>query len=122
MDVNGVLIRYLLVGLLNTLFGYSVFAALTWSGLHYSLALLLATILGIMFNFNTIGRLVFGNANRKIIWKFLITYGFLYLVNVFLVYLIKDYVRDVYTANAIVLVFVAALGFILNRSFVYANH
>ena len=47
---------------------------------------------------------------------------FLDLVNVLLVYLIKDYVRDVYTANAIVLVFVAALGFILNRSFVYANH
>ena len=52
-------IRFLLVGGVKTLFGYGVFFSLIYIGLHYSLAALLGTILGILFNFQTVGRLVF---------------------------------------------------------------
>ena len=53
-------VRFLLVDVINTLFGYFSFATLIIIGLDYKLAALLATIQGVLFNFQTTGRLVFG--------------------------------------------------------------
>ena len=44
------LVRFLLVGVMNAVFGYGCFAGFLYLGLHYSMALLLATILGVLFN------------------------------------------------------------------------
>jgi putative flippase GtrA len=52
--------RFLLVGVLNTIFGYFLYGTLILIGLDYKLAVLLATILGVLFNFQTTGRLVLG--------------------------------------------------------------
>jgi putative flippase GtrA len=52
--------RFLLVGALNTLFGYFLYGSLILIGINYKLAALLATIQGVLFNFQTTGRLVFG--------------------------------------------------------------
>ena len=52
--------RFLLVGVLNTLFGYFLYGTLILIGLDYKYAVLLATILGDLFNFQTTGRLVLG--------------------------------------------------------------
>ena len=122
MQINTVLIRYLIVGAINTGFGYSVFALLTYTGLHYPLALFFATVAGVLFNFRTFGRFVFTNTDWRLIWRFFAVYSLLYVVNVASVFVIMMYLDNVYMANAIVLVFIASLGFVLNRSFVYANH
>ncbi|NCQ92050.1 MAG: hypothetical protein GPI94_15420 [Microcystis aeruginosa LG13-03] len=53
-------VRFLLVGVLNTIFGYSLFAVLILIGLNYKYAVLIGTIQGVLFNFQTTGRLVFG--------------------------------------------------------------
>ncbi|MGC7556563.1 GtrA family protein, partial [Pandoraea pneumonica] len=47
------LVNYFLVGGLNTLFGYGVFAVCLWIGLHYSLAIAISTVLGTLFNFKS---------------------------------------------------------------------
>lgn len=39
-------LKFLMVGALNTVFGYSVFALFTYLNLHYTISTLLATILG----------------------------------------------------------------------------
>ena len=52
--------RFLLVGVLNTIFGYFLYGTLILIGLDYKYAVLLATILGDLFNFQTTGRLVLG--------------------------------------------------------------
>jgi len=54
-------VRFVLVGGLNTLVGYSLFAVLFLLSGDHRLALLVATVLGVLFNFVTTGRLVFGN-------------------------------------------------------------
>jgi putative flippase GtrA len=51
-------VRFLAVGVLNTAFGYALFALLVWAGVWYPAAA--STIGGMIFNFNTTGRLVFG--------------------------------------------------------------
>ena len=64
------LINFLIVGFLNTLFGYSLYAFFIYLGLNYVLAILFSTILGIVFNFKTIGKFVFQNDSNKLIIKF----------------------------------------------------
>lgn len=120
--MNRLFIRYLFVGALNTTFGYAVFAALTYLGLHYPQALFLATVAGILFNFKTFGRLVFAQSDWRLIWRFVTVYGILYTINVGCVFVLMKYIHNVYVANAITLLFIAGLGFLLNRRFVYANH
>ena len=122
MQINTVLIRYLLIGVLNTAFGYTVFALLTYSGLHYPLAMFFATIAGIFFNFRTFGRFVFGQTDWRLIWRFFAVYGILYGVNVGCVFVLLKYINNIYLANAVALVFIASLGFVLNRSLVYAKN
>lgn len=121
MKIDTTLIRYLLIGVINTAVGYSMFALLTYVGLHYAVAVLLSTIIGIFFNFKTFGLFVFGQSNWRLIWRFIAVYGFLYIINVCCIFILMMYVDSVYVASAITLVFITSLGFVLNRSFVYAN-
>ena len=59
MSRAGELARFLATGLLNTAFGYGLYAGLVWLGLPYIPALVVATVAGVMFNFFTYGRLAF---------------------------------------------------------------
>ncbi|MBP3821511.1 GtrA family protein [bacterium] len=75
-------VKFLLVGGLNTLFGYSIFALCIYINFHYTLAVLISTILGVIFNFKTIGNIVFKNNNNKLLWKFVCVYIITYLISV----------------------------------------
>jgi len=77
-------LRFLLVAGLNTVFGYGLFAALILIGLRYPLAAAIATVLGILFNFQTTGRLVFGRHDLSLILRFLAVYVIGYVVGIVL--------------------------------------
>ncbi|MFM6404510.1 MAG: GtrA family protein, partial [Microcystis sp.] len=64
-------VRFLLVGVINTLFGYSVFALMICLGLDYRYSLLIATICGVLFNFKTIGGIVFKDQNNRLLARFI---------------------------------------------------
>ncbi|MBT6586770.1 MAG: hypothetical protein HON77_20955, partial [Gammaproteobacteria bacterium] len=51
-------IKFLVVGAVNTVFSYSCYAGLLFIGLHYSLAALFGTLLGIVFNYLSTSRYV----------------------------------------------------------------
>src|SRR5258707_15288817 len=72
------LLRFLVVGGLNTAFGYSLFAVLTYVGVGYPIAIGLATIGGVLFNFQSVGRLVFNGAPRSRFWRFVGVYCVVY--------------------------------------------
>ena len=75
-------LRFVLVGGLNTLFGYGVFFLLVRGiGLGSGLALALATVAGILFNFKSFGTLVFNNTDPRCFGRFFAGYGVLYIVN-----------------------------------------
>lgn len=73
--------KFLLVGALNTLVGYGFFVAFFTLGLPAPLALALAFILGVIFNFFSTGRLVFGNRQLQPIFGFVLVYLMLYAIN-----------------------------------------
>ena len=111
--------KFLLVGFLNTIFGYSIFALAIFIGFHYSIALLLSTVLGIIFNFNSLGYLVFKNNNKQLFIKFLLVYLFVYIVNLILIKLIFAIVFNYYVSAAIMVIPSAFLSFILLKTYVF---
>ncbi|SOE68842.1 Putative flippase GtrA (transmembrane translocase of bactoprenol-linked glucose) [Burkholderia sp. OK233] len=113
------LLRFLVVGGLNTVFGYSLFVALTYIGVGYPIAIGLATVGGVLFNFQSVGRLVFGGAPRSRFWRFVGVYCVVYLVNLGGVRVILGLGINVYIANAIMLIPLSLVAFILNRRFVF---
>jgi putative flippase GtrA len=74
-------VRFLGVGALNTAFGYLLFAAFVFLGLASGLALALATVMGVAFNFLTTGRLVFANSDHRRLPRYLAVYGVQFLLN-----------------------------------------
>jgi putative flippase GtrA len=113
------LFRFLLVGVLNAAFGYGCFAGFLYLGLHYSAALLLATILGIAFNFKSTGALVFGSKNNKLIFRFVAGYGVVYGTNVGGIAALKLLGVDPYVAGMALIVPMALLSFVINNRFVF---
>lgn len=113
------LLVYLLVGGLNTVFGYTMFAVLLWTGLHYALAAFLSTILGILFNFQTIGRIVFASRDPSLIFRFVAVYGAVYLVNIGALRLLRADHVGVLLVQAILVLPLSGLSFLLHQRFVF---
>lgn len=111
--------RFLIIGAVNTLFGYSVFALFVFLGLHYAVASLLATIVGVLFNFMTTGRYVFNNRKNSLIGKFFLIYGIVYGCNVGLLKILDGYSVDMYVAGVLILLPLALLSYVLNKKFVF---
>jgi putative flippase GtrA len=114
-------LSFLMVGALNTAFGYSCFSLLVFTGIHRSLALFLTTVLGIMFNFKTTGRLVFRSDDNSRIIRFIAVYGVVYLINLAVLEVLVRIGISVYLAGALLLLPSAAITFLLQRSFVFSH-
>jgi putative flippase GtrA len=114
-------IKFLFVGGINTAFGYSLFALLIYIGLHYSIAVFIGTILGVLFNFQTTGKLVFGSHDRSLMWKFFAVYGIMYFVNISGLYLLEKVIHNIYISGAILILPLAVLGFGLNKRYVFTR-
>jgi putative flippase GtrA len=112
-------IRFLFVGVLNTLFGYSVFALFILANFHYSLAALLSTVCGILFNFKTTGRLVFGNRDNSLLLRFFGVYGISYVVGVSLLKLSDTFGWNLLIAAAVLMPPMAVFSYTLNRVLVF---
>jgi len=112
-------IRFLFVGGVNTLFSYSVFSALILLKIHYAIASLLATILGVLFNFFTTGRIVFNNNDPKLILKFFGVYGITYLIGLFFLNIFNSYQVNMLIAGALLVFPIAILSYFLNKALVF---
>lgn len=119
MIKNHQFVRFLIVGLLNTLFGYALFSLFIFFSLHYTLASLLATIFGILFNFKTTGLLVFKNNNNRLILKFFLVYTIVYIINIIFLTVFNTFNINMYFSGAILMFPLALLSFILNKKFVF---
>lgn len=117
--------KFLLVGVLNTLFGYFLYGSLILIGLNYKYAVLLATIIGVLFNFKTTGKLVFGSKNNKLIFRFVLVYVATFLLNVEALRVVDgininiEQKTKMLIAGAILVFPMAVISFILMKLFVF---
>lgn len=117
--ISRTFIAFLGVGLLNTLFSYTVFALLIFWQMHYSLAVLISTVLGVLFNFKTIGKLVFKSDDNRLIFRFVGVYGIIYLFNVGGLRLYRVFDDNMYLAGLLMIAPSAILSFMLLSRFVF---
>lgn len=113
--------KFILVGMLNTLFGYSMFAAFIYCGLHYVLACFLATCIGVVFNFLTMGKLVFRQDSSHLFWRFVAIYAFVYCVNVSLLKLGTFFFQNIYINGAMGAPIIAMISYTLNKYIVFGR-
>ncbi len=87
--------------------------------MHYSLAILIGTILGVLFNFKTIGAIVFREKNNTLIFRFFGVYGVIYLGNISGLKLFTLMGISNYIGGAAMLVPMGLLSYLLNKHFVF---
>lgn len=114
-------VRYMLVGVLNTAFGYLIYSALIYLGLHYSVAVLISTVLGVLFNFKTIGTLVFKSHNNALIFRFISVYILTYFLNVGGLKIFSMYHYNMYLAGLYMIIPMAVISFLLHNRFVFGE-
>jgi putative flippase GtrA len=119
MFISSTFARYIAVGLLNTAVGYSLYAIFIFFGLHYSLAVLFSTILGVLFNFKTIGKIVFRNDSNCLLLRFIAVYTVTYILNIMGLRIFDYFNFDMYLAGALILIPLAIISFVLHKTFVF---
>ena len=111
---NNHLIRFVLVGILNTSFSYLIYATFLLIGLGYQLANLIALIMGILFSFKTHGYLVFDNPDNSLLGRFVLSWVIIYFCIVSLGF-------NAYLAGALSLPFSVVFSYLTQRFFVFRS-
>ena len=116
---NTKFLKFLLVGVLNTGVGYSIFLIALWMGLHYSAAIAMATVLGTLFNFKSTGTIVFQSRDNSRLIRFIMVYGIIYLLNVAGVAALLQFGFQEWLAGLCLLLPLAVVSYILNSRYVF---
>lgn len=111
--------RFVLVGALNTAFSFSVYSILLWFGVHFALANLLATLLGIIVSFRMHAHFVFGQTAWSLIWRYVGTWTLAYGANVALIALLISRGYGPYAAGAIAIAPTVVFSYLLQRGLVF---
>ncbi len=113
-------VKFLFVGFINTVFSYIIYAAIVTILGSPTISLLISYIIGILFNFQTTGRIVFKNKDNSLLFKFISCYLLTFVINgSFLKFLTGSMGVDKYLSQAILVFPVAMLSFLLLKNFVF---
>ena len=75
--------------------------------------------MGVVFNFQTTGRIVFGNAQWSKMSRFALVYAVIYCLNVLGVALLLLLHLNIYVANALLILPLALLTYVLQQKLVF---
>ena len=112
-------VLFLAVGSVNFAFYYAVFAGLHFLGMTPSAAVVVATVIGVLFNFCTTGRVVFRSGNLRVLPRFIGVYVVQCALNVALLRLLIAGGMPVLLAEAAVVVLLAVFTFLALRRWVF---
>jgi putative flippase GtrA len=110
---------FLVVGGLNTLVGYAIFAALILMGLSTAVAAIVGTILGVLFNFFSTGGVVFKNQAARLLPRFIAVYVVQMALNVAALRALESAGLHALVAGALVLPPLAVFTYFALRHFVF---
>jgi len=113
-------LRFLATGVINTGFGYAIYALLIWAGFVYFIAAPTSFVVGTLFNYFSNRYLVFfykGHVSSLL--RFCVVYGFLLLVNLALIAVMVKVGMPELVAGALAVPPHAILGYVLLKRFVF---
>lgn len=112
-------IRFGVVGSVNTGFSYGLYAFFLWCNLGFALANGLAFLISLLFSFRTQGVLVFRNSEPRLLLRYLLAWGVIYLINIGLIALLMRASFNAYSAGAVALIPVTLLSFVVQKFAVF---
>jgi len=117
-------LKFVVVGVTNTLGGYAFYAALLVLGVNYALALTLEYVVGIAYGFLLNKRWTFkaqGESAQQA-WRFVALYGFIYVLNVtLLMLLVERWALSPYLAQIFILGFLTLLSFVVQKRWIFTK-
>lgn len=124
LHINRVLskevIKFIVTGFINTLFGYLLYAFFFWLTGSKTIALIFNYSIGIFFNYKTYSLLVFNSGSKKVLTKFILAYGTTLLINYISLFIYCDLLKiNPYFAQIITLSYVTILLFFLLKMYVF---
>lgn len=117
-------IKFVFIGVVNTLFGYSCYSIFLFLGFNYLISAFFSTMLGVFFNYFSIGKIVFNNSGFSInkSLKFVFIYLIIYVMNILFIKLFVFMQFNNYMAGMLALPFIALFSFALNKYFVFVSN
>jgi len=113
-------INFLLIGILNTIFGYALYSLFIYIELNYKLALLLSYFFGIVFNFLSYKIFVFKiNYSYARFAKYFCSYLITYYINILLLSQLNLFVENFYLSQIFSLPFVIIVTWVLLNRWVF---
>jgi putative flippase GtrA len=113
--------RFLLIGGLNTLFGFAVYSLLALSDLSTWMILIASNLAGLAFNFVTTGGLVFRDMSLARVPRFLVCYGVIFVIYLVIIELLSPFTDGRILAMTIIVLPMAALTYLIQARFVFGG-
>ena len=110
--------RYYQAGVVNTAFGFGVYALLVWLGMNMFVAQLVSHCLGVAFNYVSYSRHVFRGAPAAKL-RFIASYGLNYLMGLGALAAAAQVVASPYLAGFVAVAVVSIVNYFVLRQFVF---
>ncbi|QOT75433.1 GtrA family protein [Cupriavidus basilensis] len=114
-------IRFLIAGGFNSLFGWLVYSGAILLGAQPWLALIVGIVMGIAFNFVTLGGYAFRDLTVARLPRFVMTYGFIYVVNLICLTLLKRWIDEPILGQLILTPFMAMVSYLVLSRMVFTG-
>lgn len=113
-------LRFLIAGGLNTAFSYALFSCLVYVGVDNNISVTICYIIGVVFNYKTIGSLAFKDKSKKSFINFLAIYVCSYFLNIIALDMLVNFGLSAYLAALIIAAPLAVVVFLLNKRYVFS--
>ncbi|WP_436093066.1 GtrA family protein [Bosea sp. LjRoot237] len=108
------LLRVIAIGIINTIFGYSIFLISYLILKDHNISISLATVVGVIFNYMTVGNYIFDNQGWKQFPLFIISYIISFLANILILNALVYFELNVIIAQALSLPPTIAISYLFN--------
>ena len=114
-------LRFIVVGMVNTAFGYGIYALFLFIGLSVVFASLFALLVGIAFGYTTHGAMVFGNSSNGAFIRFVAVWLVIYGAYLSTVTVAQHFGLNAYLGGIVATPIVTLMSFYLQRQFVFRD-
>lgn len=117
--MNRKFLKFIIVGGINTSINYGFYVFLIFVGLWHVTAATLSFVFGVLFNYYTHGRFVFGTLSSGAFRRYVVSWLGLYFANIAVLDLLVRGGVNSYLAGALLVPPMAVLAFIVMRFIVF---
>lgn len=112
------LARYYQAGIVNTIFGFSLYSFLVWVGIGIFVSQTISHIIGMMFNYFTYKKHVFRKSDPAK-FKFFLSYSINYILSISSLFLISRIILSPYAAGLISALLVSVINYFFLKFIVF---